>query len=704
MSRLTDLLRAAKQLDPQLGADLEEELKPLQKRLPFGLNFERHAPEAVELAGHPILTGNKVRILPPRKSTERGDKRLWRVMSIAGGVAELELIDSFEQTSASVPVDDLLRVAEFRDPIYPGLRLDDTVERGGDKPFHTVINGENFHVLEQLTFTHEHAIDAIYIDPPYNTGSRDWKYNNDYVEGDDLYRHSKWLAFMERRLRIAGRLLKRDDSVLIVAIDENEHPRLMLLLEQVFPEARISSTSVSINPKGTPEHGFGRVDEYLVFVMFGSSAPARVFDPLLGPEPSPDSVRVRWRGLTRTGANGVRSKSPGAYFPIFLRQSDGTIHSSGEVPPLDDDGRSVIPPDGTIAVWPTPRPNGTLGRWSVVRETFDHLLEIGAVKTGRIRPERNEFPFWYLTDPALAKVESGEIVVTGRDRQGGMIVEWTDPSNRKSSPRTLWNRASHSASEHGTGTLAKLLPGVSFDFGKSLYAVEDALRLFVGDKPDGIVLDFFAGSGTTAHAVMRLNKQDRGNRQSILVTNNEVSAGEQAALRAKGLRAGDVDWEQWGICDWITKPRIRAAITGVTPAGTPITGDYKFNDEFPMSDGFEENMACFTLMYESPWRVTTDRAFAAIAPMLWLRAGARGRRVDKLDDGWAVTDTYGILKDLDQASDFIAALRQAPDLRIAYIVTDDNGRYAQVADELGEVRTVRLYEDYLRNFESIGEI
>ena len=85
-----------------------------------------------------------------------------------------------------------------------------------------MINGENFHVLEQLTFTHEHTIDAIYIDPPYNTGARDWKYNNDYVEGDDLYRHSKWLAFMERRLKLAKRLLNPDDSVLIVTIDEKE--------------------------------------------------------------------------------------------------------------------------------------------------------------------------------------------------------------------------------------------------------------------------------------------------------------------------------------------------------------------------------------------------------------------------------------------------------------------------------------------------
>src|SRR5699024_9442787 len=148
---------------------------------------------------------------------------------------------------------------------------------GGHRPFHTVINGENFHVLEQLTFTHEKSVDVIYIDPPYNTGAKDWKYNNDYVEDDDLYRHSKWLAFMERRLKLAKRLMNPKKSVLIAAIDENEQPRLALLLEQIFPESQITSVAVSINPKGTPENGFARVDEYLIFVMLGDAMPARVF-------------------------------------------------------------------------------------------------------------------------------------------------------------------------------------------------------------------------------------------------------------------------------------------------------------------------------------------------------------------------------------------------------------------------------------------
>jgi adenine-specific DNA-methyltransferase len=139
------------------------------------------------------------------------------------------------------------------------------VERGGDKPFHTVINGENFHVLEALTYTHRGKIDAIYIDPPYNTGARDWKYNNYYVEAEDLYRHSKWLAFMERRLNIAKKLLNPERSVLIVTIDEKEYLRLGLLIEQTFEDATIQMVSSVINPKGASRGvGFRRTDECLI--------------------------------------------------------------------------------------------------------------------------------------------------------------------------------------------------------------------------------------------------------------------------------------------------------------------------------------------------------------------------------------------------------------------------------------------------------
>lgn len=267
-------------------------------------------------------------------------------------------------------------------------------------------------------------------------------------------------------------------------------------------------------------------------------------------------------------------------------------------------------------------------------------------------------------------------------------------------PTTQWDYESHNAQEHGKYIIKALVPGRDFDFPKSLYAVEDVLRLFVSDKQDALVLDFFAGSGTTAHAVMRLNKQDGGRRQSILVTNNEVAVDEQKALRENGLRPGDGEWGKWGICDYITKPRVQAAITGKTPDGAPIKGDYKFTDEFPMSEGFEENAEFFTLTYETALSVDHNIAFARIAPMLWLRAGSIGTRIDQLPvNGWAVADRYGLLVDVDSATPFIKAVSKAQGLRIAYIVTDDDRRFQSIARRLPEgVEPVRLYESYLTNF------
>jgi adenine-specific DNA-methyltransferase len=179
-----------------------------------------------------------------------------------------------------------------------------------------------------------------------------------------------------------------------------------------------------------------------------------------------------------------------------------------------------------------------------------------------------------------------------------------------------------------------------------------------------------------------------------------VAADEQKSLREKGLRPGDLEWEQWGICDYITKPRVAAAISGKTPDGQPISGDYKFTDEFPMAEGFEENAEFFTLTYETPVSVSHHAAFARIAPLLWLRAGSRGQRIDRLPaTGWAVVDAYGLLVDVDNAAPFYKAVAKASGLRVAYIVTDDERRFQAITRHLpAHVEPVRLYESYLTNF------
>lgn len=690
-----------------MGADLEREFKALSSRLPFGLNFERHRPEAVELPQRPVRKGDKVRVLPERGSTKKGDPRLWVVRKIVkeGGkkLAELHPLgaEPGKAESQMVAMNDIVVVAEFRDTIYPGLISTGKVARGGDKPFHTVINGENYHVLKALTWTHRGKVDAIYIDPPYNTGAKDWKYNNDYVEGDDLYRHSKWLAMMERRLLIARELLNASDSVLIVTIDEKEYLRLGLLLEQVFPEAAIEMVTSVISAKGVARFGqFSRVEEFIYFVRIGSSTVRLGEQNMLDDSRSASAQighAVEWLGLRRREPTAKRGARPNQFYPIFVNTQSGHIHSIGHAITDDVDRSVVVAPDGTFAVWPL-RPNGVEGLWGITPETAKRYLKDGFIRSRNHKPERNQAAIHYLPSGTVDAIEDGRIDVVGRDPDGA--VQAVHLERKGVIPKRVWNMASHNAENGGSLVLSRLIPDRRFPFPKSLYAVEDSLRFFVGHKPTGVILDFFSGSGTTAHAVMRLNRHHGGHRQCISVTNNEVAAGEQTDLREKGLRPGDPDWEEWGICDYITKPRVEAAITGKTPDGEPIKGDYKFTDEFPMAEGFNANAEFFTLTYESPVAVSHHMAFARIAPMLWLRAGGRGRRIDKLPaKGWEVVDAYGLLIELDSATDFLKAVRKVKDLRVTYIVTDDERRFQALARRLPEgVEAIRLYESYLTNF------
>ncbi|HYG12012.1 MAG TPA: DNA methyltransferase [Pyrinomonadaceae bacterium] len=704
MSRFTDLIAKVKAKDPQLGADLEREFRVLSSRLSFGLNFERHRPEAVELPQRPVRRGDKVHVLPPRDSTARGDRRLWLVKAIdrAKKTAELVLMGAAEAETQTVALDDLIVVAEFRDTIYPGLVFTGGVSRGGDKPWHTIINGENYHVLKALTWTHRGKVDAIYIDPPYNTRDKDWKYNNDYVNADDLYRHSKWLAMMERRLLLAKELLNPADSVLIVTIDEKEYLRLGLLLEQTFPEATIQMVSIVINPSGTSREYLSRVDEYAFICFLGAARPYDFADDLLGVVEADGakvgSAGVRWEWLLRGGGSWYRETRPNLCYPVLVNADRTRMIRAGS--PLEGDERKRPNKiDGHPVVWPV-RTDGRLGIWRVDGRKLNELIEKGYAHISS-KPGATQPTIRYLLSGTVEQIDAGELKVVGKGDRGEIQVDFPETA-RKQRVKTVWNRARHIAGGAGGAHLLNLLFGDRgrFTYPKSLYAVEDTLRIATGHKPTATVVDFFSGSGTTAHAVMRLNKQDGGRRQCICVTNNEVSADEQQALREKGLRPGDAEWEQWGICDYITKPRVQAAITGKTPDGEPIKGDYKFTDEFPMADGLEENAEFFTLTYETPVAVSYQTAFARIAPLLWLRAGSVGRRIDKLPAaGWDVADTYGLLVELDKATSFLKAARKAKALRITYIVTDDERRFQALARHLPEgVEAIRLYESYLTNF------
>ena len=704
MSRLTELISQIKSKDSQLGVDLEREFKALSSRREFGLNFERHSPEVVELPSRLVRKGDKVRLLTERGSTKKGDQKLWLVKKIKKikkqNIAILETTDNKEVEVVESNIDDLIVIAEFQDYIYPGLLCTGLVENGINKPYHTVINGENYHALKALTFTHKGKIDAIYIDPPYNSGARDWKYNNDYVESDDDYRHSKWLAFMERRLLVAKKLLNPESSALILTIDEKEYLRVGLLLEQIFPESKIQMVSSVINAKGIIRaNELTRTNEFVFFVIIGKQS---LVSEIVGDS----SKKVRWASLRRTdleSARGTKKGGPEQFYPIYINDETDKIEKIGDSLTPDKDYTKVPKVTGCTAYFPV-RDDNTEMNWGLTIITLKQRLSKGYVKVSRSGKKKIKKTIYYLTSGPIEDIDNGDLIIEGRDKNGVVSLKYAE--GKATMPSTQWDRSSHNAQSHGSDLLKSLIPNRSFPYPKSMYAVEDALRIVIGENKNATVLDFFSGSGSTAHAVMRLNKQDNGTRQAILITNNEVSSKEQVDLRSNGLRPGDPNWEKWGICDYITKPRIKSAITGKTPEGASVKGDYKFRDEFPMSEGFKENAEFFTLTYETPISISYNLAFEHIAPLLWIRAGSKGKRIDSIpESGWGVADNYGVLFDLDKSNEFYKAVEVHTDSKIAYIVTDDDRRFQSIVKRLPKrVEPVRLYESYLKNFQFTNEI
>lgn len=676
----------------------------LRDQAEYGLVFEKHRPESVVLHGHSIVEDGY--------ATLRGDpspRHSFRVLGVDGDSARLMPVDEKFRPNGDTTIalsTDLAPIVKFGTPIFPGLVPTGEVLRGGDKPFHVVINGENFHALETLLYAYEGQVDCIYIDPPYNTGAKDWKYNNDYVEGDDRYQHSKWLSFIDKRLRLAKRLLNPNCSTLIVTIDEKEYLRLGLVIEDVFRGTRIQMVSTLINPASVARAGgFGRSDEYIFFVMVGGSAPQRVPLPRewVSAKGRTHTGSVRWDLLRRSGPGASRKDSPGCFYPIYVDPDGPRVAQVGEpLPPGLSDPDQI---EGLVPVLPI-RKDGSEGRWQWTPTTLRSRLGQGRVRiTGS---DKKGFVISILKNGEYAKIMNGEFDVIGSAADGSILVADGDTETVLAVPNNQWRISSHDATQYGSRLLSdSFLPGRKFPFPKSLYAVEDALRFFVANKPEALIIDFFAGSGTTAHAVMRLNKQDDGQRRSIMVTNNEVSAEEQKALRLKGFYPGDPDWEQLGICEYITKPRIAAAITGITPDGGPIKGDYKFTDKFPMADGFEENARFFDLVYLDSDVVEAKAAFEQISYLLWLMAGAQGAVIENEPrSGWSAPNdaVYGILfrnKGRAAMAEAIKARETAGrPLRRIFIVADSADEFIRSAEELGidPEHTTRLYRDYLKNF------
>ena len=676
--------------DPDLKAQLMAAVNKLAKQKKFGLVFEDHLPECTPLYEVPIQKGRLV----SKKGGQTND--LYIVLTITDGVAKC--LPENGGDVVALPVDELVSVAKFGEPIYPYLQPIDTVCHAPDSDlWHTLIEADNYHALQLLEYLYAGKVDCIYIDPPYNTGSKDWKYNNDYVDGNDTYRHSKWLSFMQKRLKLAKKLLNPMDSVLIVTIDEKEYLHLGCLLEEMFPSANTQMISTVINPKGTARtNEFSRVNEFIFFVMIGDYKLTRTGNDMLTQDVS-ENTSVRWRGFPRTGRKGLRPVNPGSWYPIYFNQDDDSFHSIGEAV---YEGQDIpLPPAGTYAIWPPVR-NGEEYSWAMIPATFRSLYEIGAIKFGRPSKGRG-CPISYLTNNQLRQIEDGTIRITGRDTNGSLEVAYAEDS-KTTAPKTQWNLTSHEAGAYGTNVIGSIIPGRRFAFPKSLYAVADALRFFVKEKPEALIIDFFAGSGTTLHAVNLLNIEDNGHRRCIMVTNNEVAVDEAKALSAQGYQPGDPEWERLGIARYVTWPRTICSIEGHDINGQPLKGNYLGSD-LPMADGFHANAAYFKLGFLDKTSVALGQQFQKMLPILWMKAGAIGpcptlesRPIPSMlvlpENGFAV------LTEESAFEQFAEEVNTHPEIKTAYLITDYEAGYRVMARNLKAPHTFQLYRDYLDNF------
>jgi len=369
-----------------------------------------------------------------------------------------------------------------------------------NKPMNLLIEGDNYHSLSVLNYTHQKKIDVIYIDPPYNTGTKDWKYNNKYVDENDAYRHSKWLSFMNNRLKVAKNLLS-DRGVLICTIDHNEQENLGLLLREVFPHKELVCITIVHNPAGIQGKNFSYTHEFAYFVFPKNGE-------FIGKTTRKKELTSPLRDW---GNDSERVKAKNCFYPIIIR--DKKIVGFGNVCKKNFHPKSsnIKKKDGSIYVYPIDK-NNIERKWVFNKSSAEKNI-----------------------DKLFCKKVNGKFTIMRKKS----LFKY----------RTVWIDKKYYANIYGTKLVNSIIRA-EFPFPKSLYAVMDCIKAVIHDRDNSIILDFFAGSGTTGHAVIKLNREDGGNRKFILCTDNENN-----------------------ICTNVCYPRVKKIIRGYTDSkGKKIKG------------------------------------------------------------------------------------------------------------------------------------
>ena len=358
-----------------------------------------------------------------------------------------------------------------------------------DKPTHILIEGDNYHALSVLNYTHNKAIDVIYIDPPYNTGSKDWKYNNDYVEKEDSYRHSKWLSFMNKRLQLAKKLLK-PTGVLICTIDDNEHATLGLLLQEIFSDSEIVCVTIIHNPAGVQGKNFSYTHEYAYFVYPKNGQ-------FIGKTTRENQLVSPLRDW---GTISKREQAKTCFYPIVVKNNKIIGFEDVCLDDFHPKSSNVIKKDGEVWIYPIDK-HGIERKWVFSRKSVEKI--------------KNQL--------FCKKVANEDVIMRKKEYF---------------TYRTVWDDKKYYANIYGSKLLNQIIGG-GFPFPKSLYAVADCIKAVIHNRDNAVILDFFAGSGTTGHAVLTLNAEDGGRRQFILCTNNENNiCAEVCFPRVKNVLLG----------------------------------------------------------------------------------------------------------------------------------------------------------------------
>lgn len=691
MAAINDLISQIQ--DETLRNRIQEEVSKMAKQKKFGLVFEEHMPESTPLYDMPIKSGCNV-----MRRDSKDDKSIYVVLKVEDDTAVCVKPEQKDET-VTFELKDIVRVAEFGESIYPYLKPLDSVCNAPDSDlWHTLIEADNYHALQLLEYLYAGKVDCIYIDPPYNTGAKDWKYNNDYVDGNDAYRHSKWLSFMERRLKLAKKLLNPADSVLIVTIDEKEYLHLGCLLEEMFPEANIQMISSTISRKGAARmNSFTRVNEFIYFVMLGDY----VLEPLDDADYAKKGETIHWQSFRRSSAANIRTSRPFQFYPIYVDIESRKIIKIGDAIPHEMDRFSVEQLENCVAVFPV-RDDGTEMMWGITPEECRVRAAKGYIKAAKYTPNKpQQFVMQYLMSGTIKDINDGKITVTGYASDGS--VEAENSETRNIMPKSQWSFDTHDARDYGSKILKAML-GDRFDFPKSLYAVHDCLNYFEKRKPNALIIDFFAGSGTTMHAVNLLNAEDGGHRRCIMVTNNEVSADEAKMLKDKGYQPGDAEWEKLGIAHYVTWPRTVCSIKGQDVNGNPLKGDY-LGSEPPMhmADGFKANAAFFKLGFLDPTAVSLGMRFSEMLPTLWLKTGAKGKcpelTGEQAPDMLILPENqFAVLINENTFADFAEKLAEHPEIQTVFLATDYEVNYQSMVKNLNVENAYQLYRDYLDHF------